>query len=140
MPLRSLSRLEDCLGGLRGRKVALLGVAYRSHVADTRGSPAEIFYRQAERRGAILLPQDPYVEWWPELAIPVARELPSPGDLYAVLLAVRHPEYRKIDPQNWLAGTRPLIFDANDVLTAEQRRAFRRAGCLVQSVGRPDGL
>ena len=138
MPLRSLSRLEECLGGLRGRTIALLGIAYRSQVADTRCSPAETFYRAAARRGAALIPQDPYVEWWPELAVPVSGELPAPGDLDAVVLAVRHPEYRKIDPRSWLAGARPVILDASDVLTPKQRHSFRRAGCLVKNVGRPD--
>ena len=52
MPLVTLDKVEQLLGGLEGRRILLLGVSYREGVADTRESPAATFVAQAKKRGA----------------------------------------------------------------------------------------
>jgi hypothetical protein len=37
---------------------------------------------------------------------------------------------------NWLQGSRPVLFDANNVLTAAQREAARLLECPIGSIGR----
>jgi len=137
MPLVSLDRISHMLGGsLAGRRLALLGVSYRPDVADTRHAPAEIFLREAQARGAAVALHDPLVAYWPEVNCEVSQTLPAPGDLDAVVFATAHGVYRDIVPASWLGGATPAVLDANDVLDATQRQAFRAAGCRVASIGR----
>lgn len=138
MPLYSLERVRSLLGGtLAGRRILLLGVSYRNDVGDTRHSPSEIFVRAAEAEGAEVTAHDPLVAFWQEMNREIAAELPAAAGLDAVVFAVAHDEYRALD-MRWLDGARPLVFDANNVLTDAQREAARRLGCRVAAIGRGD--
>ena len=136
MPHETVRLVRSALGGsLAGRRLLLLGVAYREDVGDTRYSPSEIFLKAAEGEGAVVVAHDPLVESWEETGHPVARDLPSPNGFDALIFAVPHSEYRKLDVRDWLADKRPLVFDANDVLGREQRGALRAAGVRVGVIG-----
>ncbi len=137
MPRVSIEALQGLLGGtLDGRRVLLLGVSYRPDVADTRASPSAVFLSEAERRGAQVLLHDPLVRDWPELGRDVPGYLPTPGGLDALVFAVAHADYRRLDFRAWLSGARPAVLDANDVLSPEQRAALDALGCPLASIGR----
>ncbi|MFQ6016760.1 MAG: nucleotide sugar dehydrogenase [Kiloniellaceae bacterium] len=137
MPLVSVRSVQDLLGGsLEGKRIALLGISYRPDVADTRHAPAAIFVGEARRRGATLQLHDPLVRHWLELDLEVPRALPDPAQVDALVFATAHSIYRELDLRLWLRRARPAVLDANDVLTAEQRRAFTDLGCSVASIGR----
>ena len=141
MPLASLERLQDLLGGnLEGRSILLLGVSYRQDVGDTRHSPAEIFVRAARDRGARVIAHDPLVRRWEELDLDLPAELPKAAGVDAVVLAVPHREYRELDYEAWLGDHKPVLLDAFSVLSREQRDRLRARGCRVESVGRGPGL
>jgi UDP-N-acetyl-D-glucosamine dehydrogenase len=140
MPLENLARLEMLLGGLSGKSIALLGVAYRSEVDDTRYAPAEIFYREAVRRGAKLRCHDPYVRYWKEMEMPVPERLPATSGIDAVVFAVPHRVYKDLDVLDWLGDSRPLIYDCDNVLSGPTRSRLRAAGLVVESTGRGIGL
>ncbi|WP_135855399.1 nucleotide sugar dehydrogenase [Halorussus salinus] len=61
MPNYVADRVTDRLGSLEGRKVALLGVAYKGNVDDTRGSPGLALADELRSRGATVAMQDPHV-------------------------------------------------------------------------------
>jgi len=136
MPIRCLNRLEAELGGLKAKKLLLLGVSYRQDVADTRYSPSEDFVREAERRGAHVTCHDPLVTHWSELDRKLPPELPSAKGMDAIVFGVPHREYQTLNVLGWVAAERPLIFDANAVLSKAQRSALSAAGLRVFSVGR----
>jgi nucleotide sugar dehydrogenase len=137
MPLVSVEMLASLLGGsLRSRRVLLLGVSYRQDVGDTRYSPSETFVRAARDRGAKVVCHDPLVDVWPELGEPVRNELPDAGDFDALVFAVPHQAYIQLDLEDWLGNARPVVLDANAVLSSEQRSRLLALGCPVQSVGR----
>jgi UDP-N-acetyl-D-glucosamine dehydrogenase len=141
MPMSTLRRLEALLPcGLDGAIVALMGVSYREGVADTRKSPSETFVREARARGATVHVHDPLVRYWSELETIVPAELPSLAGVDAVVFAVPHDPYRRLDIEGWLGGTRPVVLDASDVLSAAQRATFARLGCTVASIGRGEDL
>ena len=52
------------------------------------------------------------------------------------MFAVPHASYVAMDVEEWLGGARPLVVDANEVLSAEQLRGIARRGCRVWSIGR----
>lgn len=136
MPLVSLDAVEQSLDSLKGKKLLLLGVSYRSDVGDTRYSPSEVFVREAEQRGASVDSHDPLVTHWAEMQQDLPADIPSPAAYDAVVFAVSHREYLDIDINQWLAGATPLVFDANCVLSESQRKAAKDAGCAVKSIGR----
>lgn len=137
MPLVSVRKLKRLLGGdFNGKKIALMGVSYRQDVGDTRYSPSEIFLREVEKEGGVIIPHDPLVEEWVEIGRTVTADLPDPKELDAVVFAVQHDEYIELDIPRWLKGASPVIFDANHVLTTQQAQEIRSAGCVLECIGK----
>ena len=60
-PAHVAARLESALGGLRGRRVLLLGLGYKRNIADVRDSPALVLIEALEARGASIGYHDPLV-------------------------------------------------------------------------------
>ncbi|MCA1012700.1 nucleotide sugar dehydrogenase [Halobacillus halophilus] len=140
MPMVSFNKLYNHFKqDLKGKKVALFGVSYRQDVGDTRYSPSEPFVKKLTESEAIVDCYDPLVPRWEEMKMDVQQQLPSaPYD--AMVFAVGHQEYRQIDFRQWLNGRTPLVLDANNVLSDEQRLQLRTIGCDVISIGRGDNL
>jgi UDP-N-acetyl-D-mannosaminuronate dehydrogenase len=137
MPLVSLDKVQELLGGeFNGKILILLGVSYRQDVGDTRNSPSQIFMEEARARGAQIICHDPYVSYWPEMDIAIHSELPLPREAQAVVFAIPHEAYLKLDILAWLNGAQPLIFDANDVLTSRQLDDLKESGISVWRIGR----
>jgi nucleotide sugar dehydrogenase len=139
MPLHTVDRVRALLGGsLAGKRLLLLGVSYRGDVGDTRYSPSETLLRAAEAEGAAVECHDPLVEYWPEMGRRLPREIPPPEAFDAVIFAVAHEEYARLDLRAWLGNTRPAIFDANRVLPPAVLDGAARLGCRVGAAGRGD--
>jgi nucleotide sugar dehydrogenase len=68
MPAYVVSRIQDALNEqgkpLKGSKVHLLGVTYKSNIADQRESPVRPLARELLTKGALVTFSDPYVENW----------------------------------------------------------------------------
>jgi UDP-N-acetyl-D-mannosaminuronic acid dehydrogenase len=60
-PAATLALAERAFGPLAGRRVALLGAAYRGNSEDTRNSPTLAFAHVLQARGATVTIHDPYV-------------------------------------------------------------------------------
>jgi nucleotide sugar dehydrogenase len=137
MPLVSLEKLRAALdGGFEDKDVLLLGVSYRAGVGDTRRSPSETFVRGLEGGGARVACHDPLLSYWPELDRDVLTSVPPLDGFDAVVFAVRHPQYRQVDLGAWVDGAQPLVLDACNFLSGQQRALLRASGCRVVSIGR----
>ena len=137
MPLNTLVAVRRLLGGsLSGKKLLLLGVSYRQDVGDTRYSPSEALVRAAEAEGATVVCHDPLLSYWREMQRALPESMPAAAEFDAVILAVPHDGYRALDLAGWCNGGRPLVFDANHVLTPAQDAALRGIGCPVASIGK----
>ncbi len=121
MPLVSLDKIEKEIGELKGCKMLVLGVSYRQDVGDTRYSPTEIFAKEAISRGAILTFSDPLVNYWNEMNLDVLREIPDFHGYNVVVFCVQHYQYRELKFDSNMFDDCTLVFDANDVLSYEQR-------------------
>ena len=65
MPAYIAGRVEKDNGGtLKGKKVVVVGVAYKPNVADTRETPAELLIDALIQRGADVTWSDPVVKSW----------------------------------------------------------------------------
>ena len=137
MPLVSLNYLESFLGGdLKGKKILLCGVSYRSGVEDTRYSPSEIFVREANKKGAKVEFHDPLVRHWDELDAEVLSDMPRDTEFDAVVFAVPHEDYLDLSNCKWSVENKPLIFDANNVLSSEQEALFIDGGHVFKKIGK----
>jgi UDP-N-acetyl-D-glucosamine dehydrogenase len=65
MPVYVVDRVEaDNGGSLKGKKVVVVGVAYKPNVADVRETPAEIVIDELRKRGADVSWHDDVVGTW----------------------------------------------------------------------------
>jgi UDP-N-acetyl-D-glucosamine dehydrogenase len=138
MPRASIALLSRELGSLNGKRILLLGATYREDVADTRHSPSADFAAWIEAEGAAIDVHDPLASAFENSSRPILRELPSADRYDAIVYAVAHGSYRGLRFGEWLQDARPLIVDANSVLSGEQIVEFQQIGCRVKSIGRGD--
>ena len=118
------------LGDVSGRRVLILGVAYRGGVKETAFSGAFALRDELERLGATVVASDPLYD---------GRELEALGftawEGEAADLAVvhsDHAEYRALSGRD-LPGVQRVV-DGRDVLDAER---LASEGIAVQRIGRP---
>ncbi len=141
MPVVSVDYIDRFLGGLKDKKILLLGISYRQDVGDTRYSPSEIFAKEVIKRGGIMTYQDPLVTNWMEMDISVKQEIPLFEEFDAVVFAVQHKEYSDIDFSSIHTAKKLLIFDSNRVLIDEQIETINNNSSLIfKSIGRGIGL
>jgi nucleotide sugar dehydrogenase len=126
-------RIVEKLGELAGRRVVILGVAFRPQVKEAAYSPAYSLRDELEKRGAAVVAHDPlYSE------AEIERLGFRPGNVEGneiVILNTAHNAYRSLD---WhaLAGTGArVLVDGRNAASPED---VRRAGIAYVGVGRGD--
>jgi UDP-N-acetyl-D-glucosamine dehydrogenase len=135
MPAATVALLEETFAdGLAGKHVLILGASYREDVGDTRHSPSITLAGMLAEKQATVAFADPLVE--ADVGAPLHRELPDARGFDAVILAVGHKPYRAIDLAAWSGAARPVVLDANGVLSRRQLTALRQAGFEVAAIGR----
>jgi UDP-N-acetyl-D-glucosamine dehydrogenase len=84
MPKYMVERLANESGGLKDKKVLVVGVSYKAEIADTRETPAEPFIHHLREFGADVSWHDPIVNSWNgETSSPISGDY----DLAVVLVA-----------------------------------------------------
>ncbi|MGX7758035.1 UDP-glucose dehydrogenase family protein [Streptomyces angustmyceticus] len=137
-PRRAIQRLKTELGGLKGRRVALLGMTFKAGTDDLREAPSAVI-------AARLLAESADVHCWDPMARPAdaapwnsTTRHPSPAeamrDADAALVVTEWPDLNDVD---WAAAgramRRPLLFDGRNALDPD---ALAAAGFTYMSVGR----
>jgi UDPglucose 6-dehydrogenase len=120
---RFLLRVEEALGGLRGRKIAVWGLAFKGGTDEIRGSGAVDIVQRAFARGAEIVAFDPkamenarhvlseHVEF-----APTAVDATSGAD--ALLVLTDWPEFRDVSFDAVRERmVEPRIFDGRNLLT-----------------------
>ena len=75
MPGYFVSRAEEKLGGLKGKKVLVVGVSYKPNVADVRESPVEALINGLKQKGAQVSWHDDLVkEWNSEMSVTLSSD------------------------------------------------------------------
>jgi UDP-N-acetyl-D-glucosamine dehydrogenase len=64
MPAYVVSRVAGDVGSLKGKKVVVVGVAYKANVKDTREAPAALVISELQKLGAEVSWHDPVVGTW----------------------------------------------------------------------------
>jgi UDP-N-acetyl-D-glucosamine dehydrogenase len=64
MPTYFVGRASEMLGGLKGKKVLVIGVSYKPNVADVRETPVEALISGLKKSGAVVSWHDDLVKSW----------------------------------------------------------------------------
>jgi UDPglucose 6-dehydrogenase len=126
-------------GSLDGRRVAVLGVAFKPNSDDVRDSPSLAVCDQLAAEGAIVSVHDPVAMPSAAAKRPGLRCAPSVSEAAEradlVLHLTEWSDYRAIDPAALArVVARQVIIDARCCLDAD---AWRAAGWTVHVLGRP---
>ena len=126
MPYFCVEKIERALNDagrpVRGSRIAVLGVAYKPGVADTRESPALKIMRLLEQRGGELHYHDPHVAQLPALGLSSEPLDDIVGAADLVVIVTAHPE---VDHAA-VAGTARGVVDLRGVTrTVEDERVVR---------------
>jgi UDPglucose 6-dehydrogenase len=134
---RFAARIERALGGLDGRRIALLGLAFKAETDDVRDSPALAVAARLLGGGAEVLGYDPHAAENARRSMPALRVVPSVieavRDTDAVVIATEWPEFAAIDWDGLRPLVRqPLVIDGRRLLRPD---AIRRAGYRYLTIG-----
>ncbi len=135
---RVVGKLQKHLGSLVGKRVALLGLAFKPNTDDMREASSLVLAARLEGEGARVAAYDPVAE-------DAARELLGTVDLTgsalealegadAAVLVTEWPEFAELD---WKAAAEsmanPLLIDGRNYLDPER---MREAGFEYEGIGR----
>lgn len=123
----AVERLQDELRILKGRKIGLLGVAFKPNTDDLRDSPALDIARMLLARGARVRLHDPIAgerlqREQPELAPYLSESLDALfDDCDAVVLVTEWAQYLELDWSKFVGLMRtPILLDGRHVLDADR--------------------
>ncbi|MEV6974307.1 UDP-glucose/GDP-mannose dehydrogenase family protein [Kitasatospora sp. NPDC093806] len=130
---------EQCGGGFLGRRVAVLGAAFKPNSDDIRDSPALNVAAQIQLQGAQVTVYDPKAmdnarKMFPSLTY-ADSPLEAAEGAHVVLHLTEWQEFRSLDPAELgaVVAERRLL-DGRNVLDAD---AWRAAGWTYRALGRP---
>jgi nucleotide sugar dehydrogenase len=131
MPAYCLDRLVELSGSLAGKRVAVLGLAYRGGVKETAFSGAWPLLTELAARGAIAVVHDPlYTDAELDAFSITPYHLGEQIDFAVV--QTDHVEYRQLDPSH-LPGVKAIVDGRNVV---ENIDAFETVGAQWSILGR----
>jgi len=137
-----VEKLRQSLWVLKGKKIGLLGLAFKANTDDIRFAPSIELVKRLQQEGVQITAYDPQAmgkiaERFPELnCIADAYEVARGAD--ALLIVTEWPEFRDLD---WKrihdSMARPLVLDGRNLLSSEEMTAL---GFEYFSVGRPKAV
>jgi len=130
---------DVCGGSIVGRRIAVLGLAFKPNSDDVRDSPALNVAAQMQLQGASVVVTDPEAvenaqRKWPDMHYAATAEEAATGaDL--VLLLTEWDQYRSLDPVAFgaVVAQRRMLDGRNALDPA----AWRAAGWTYRALGRP---
>jgi UDPglucose 6-dehydrogenase len=132
---RVIGKLTQMLGSLRGKRVALLGLAFKPNTDDTREAPAFVLAGRLLAEGADVVAWDPVAH---ADGLHGVEQVETVDDAVrgadAVVLVTEWPQLRDVDwPAVAAAMRRPIFVDGRNMLDPD---AMRAAGFAYDAVGR----
>ena len=133
---RVVTKLQDRLGSLRGKKITLLGLAFKPNTDDMREAPSLVLASRLQTEGADVHAWDPLVRSHAALDGVVIEEslIDAVRDADAAVIVTEWPELEGLASEEVREAMRtPLIVDGRNLLDPE---AVRAAGFDYEGIGR----
>jgi UDPglucose 6-dehydrogenase len=135
---RMIKKLTNYLGSLVGKRIALLGLAFKPDTDDMRGASSLVLAARLDGEGAIVRAYDPVAMDRASAEMPEVEMCGSVMEALegadAAVLVTEWPEFGELD---WgeAAGrmARPLLIDGRNFLDSD---ALRAAGFEYEGIGR----
>jgi UDPglucose 6-dehydrogenase len=134
---RVVGKLEQHLGSLRGRTVALLGIAFKPNTDDVREAPSLVLAGRLVAEGAHVRAWDPVARIDQDGVTTAGSVEEAVAGADAVVLVTEWPELADVDwgsAAEVAVGDHPVFVDGRNMLDPELMRA---AGWTYESIGRP---
>ncbi len=135
MARRSVDALATALGGLKGRRILVLGASYRENVKELAFSTAAPIIRELNRGGAHALVHDPLFE--PGELKSLGAEVIDLGEdtrVDAVIVQAFHSQYSDLDWKRF-QGLK-VVFDGRGAVDPQR---IREIGATYMAVGAGEG-
>jgi UDPglucose 6-dehydrogenase len=135
-PMRVVAKLQARLGDLDGKRIAVLGLAFKPDTNDMRDAPSLVLVELLRAQGAEVRAWDPLVTGHPKLngALVGTSALEAVTGADAAVVVTEWPEIASIANAETLEAMRtPLIIDGRNFLDPE---AVRAAGFEYEGIGR----
>ncbi len=134
------AKVEEAVWNLEGKRIALLGLAFKAGTDDVRGAPALALARRFVDEGAVVVGHDPVASAEARAAVPeleIADEVDEAlAGAHCVVICAEWPEYRDLDLDHLRSLLAyPIVVDGRNVLDPARAEA---AGLTYLSVGRPE--
>jgi nucleotide sugar dehydrogenase len=133
---RAVRKLQRDLHVLKGRRIALLGLAFKPGTDDLRDAPALDIARRLLAAGCVVSAYDPVVKSLAEelSAVRIAADVYDAAHrVDAVVLATEWPEFLNVDPHELRRAMHgDLLLDGRNFLPV---RTFAGAGLRVEGFG-----
>jgi len=135
---RVIGKLHKHLGGLAGKRVALLGLAFKPNTDDMREASSLVLAARLNADGAVVTAYDPVAEEQARKLVSGITFADSPldaaSDADAVVLVTEWPEFIELDWKLLAEGMRGnLLIDGRNALDPD---AVRAAGLVYEGIGR----
>jgi UDPglucose 6-dehydrogenase len=133
--MRAIEMLEEELGDLRGRRIALLGLAFKGDTDDLRETRAVPIARTLLSKGALVIGYDPmagpgFARLVPEVkVVETAREALAGAE--GAILQADWPQFSRLTANDFLrAMATPVVIDGRRILDPKKMKGvrFRRIG------------
>ena len=113
-----VSITKRIVGDLAGKKVAVLGLAYKPDVDDLRESPAIEIVHLLQKEGAVVKAFEPFKRNQKLTGISMAKCIEDAlKDAEIILLLVAHSQFKNLDPKNIVGETMArTVIDTVDTL------------------------
>jgi len=133
---RVVQKLQKHLGSLRGKTVALLGLAFKPNTDDMREAPSSVIAYRLLSEGAEVRAWDPVARPDDLHGIELSDSiLDAVRDADAAVIVTEWPELKAVaTPEVRDAMARPVIVDGRNLLDPVATRA---AGFIYEGIGRP---
>ena len=134
---RVIGKLERRLGPLRGKRIALLGLAFKPGTDDMREAPSLVLAGRLLSEGAEVTAWDPIADGAAHLhGVEIAGSaLDALAGADAAVIVTEWPEIRELD---WAAAAAKMrgnvVVDGRNLLDPEQ---LRELGFVYEGIGRP---
>ena len=135
---RVIAKLSKHLGSLVGRRIALLGLAFKPNTDDMREASSLVLSARLQGEGSTVVAYDPVADSRAGELLPSVELADSAegalADADAAILVTEWPEFAELDWEDLAARmSNPLIVDGRNFLDPERIRA---AGFTYEGIGR----